>query len=452
HMWSNRSRPAFIGDCGSSHSTYVRWAGVPFLVHPPHRRKDIMETTLPSNTRALLARSHFPEEMAAFADWLTAEHYTPGSSHRHLTQLEQALPLLPQPSCSQERLHQAFAAVGSGVPSRPDRFRSTERLYGRFLTACGRLDMPGSDDPFAGLRAAYDDYLSRVRGLAASSRAYHRATVRDFLERSSSATQGLPALSAQDIAQYVALRSRQMSRASLQGTIGRLRGFLRYCHTYGHLARDLSVGIEAPRLYRDEMPPQALDWNLVLQLLQSIDLDSKTGRRDHCILHLMACYGLRPSEVTSLRLDSIDWDASTVRVAQRKTRSDLLLPLMPETMQMLGDYLDRIRRAQGDAHPQLFLRVRCPDGPMASGAITYIFETRVRQSGLPMGGHHVYRLRHTFAMRLLTLGVGVKAIGDLLGHRSIESTSVYLRLDTSMLQDVALEVPGTELQGGRHVQ
>ncbi|MFO7072004.1 tyrosine-type recombinase/integrase, partial [Pseudomonas aeruginosa] len=59
---------------------------------------------------------------------------------------------------------------------------------------------------------------------------------------------------------------------------------------------------------------------------------------------------------------------------------------------------------------------------------------------------------HTFAMRLLTLGVGVKAIGDLLGHRSIESTSVYLRLDTSMLQDVALEVPGTELQGGRHVQ
>jgi site-specific recombinase XerD len=44
-------------------------------------------------------------------------------------------------------------------------------------------------------------------------------------------------------------------------------------------------------------------------------------------------------------------------------------------------------------------------------------------------------------MRLLTQGVGIKAIGDLLGHHCIESTSVYLRLDIDMLQGVALEVP-----------
>jgi site-specific recombinase XerD len=52
-----------------------------------------------------------------------------------------------------------------------------------------------------------------------------------------------------------------------------------------------------------------------------------------------------------------------------------------------------------------------------------------------------YRLRHTFAMRLLTRGVGVKAIGDLLGHHSLDSTCAYLRLDIDMLRGVALEVP-----------
>jgi integrase/recombinase XerD len=54
-------------------------------------------------------------------------------------------------------------------------------------------------------------------------------------------------------------------------------------------------------------------------------------------------------------------------------------------------------------------------------------------------------------MRLLARGVGVKAIGDLLGHRSLESTCAYLRLDTEMLRRVALEVPSAARRSGeRH--
>ncbi len=45
-------------------------------------------------------------------------------------------------------------------------------------------------------------------------------------------------------------------------------------------------------------------------------------------------------------------------------------------------------------------------------------------------------------MRLLGRGVGVKTIGDLLGHHSLESTCVYLRIETDMLRTVALPVPG----------
>ncbi|MES1265529.1 MAG: tyrosine-type recombinase/integrase, partial [Variovorax sp.] len=97
---------------------------------------------------------------------------------------------------------------------------------------------------------------------------------------------------------------------------------------------------------------------------------------------------------------------------------------------------------------ELFLRVRCPSGPLERYAIGDIFEMRARLAGLATCGHHVYRLRHTFAMRLLTRGVGVKAIGDLLGHRSLESTCNYLRLDIDALRGVALDVPN--LQGGHH--
>jgi site-specific recombinase XerD len=71
----------------------------------------------------------------------------------------------------------------------------------------------------------------------------------------------------------------------------------------------------------------------------------------------------------------------------------------------------------------------------------------MQEAKLPDHLKNVYRLRHTLAMRLLTRGVGIKAIGDVLGHRSFYGTSAYLRLDMGMLRDVALDVPTA---GGQH--
>jgi site-specific recombinase XerD len=65
-----------------------------------------------------------------------------------------------------------------------------------------------------------------------------------------------------------------------------------------------------------------------------------------------------------------------------------------------------------------------------------------------VGSHNVYSLRHSFAMRLLSRGVGIKAIGDVLGHRDLQSTRSYLRLDVHSLRDVALPVPRRRSDGG----
>ena len=78
---------------------------------------------------------------------------------------------------------------------------------------------------------------------------------------------------------------------------------------------------------------------------------------------------------------------------------------------------------------------------MRNYAVVDIYEKRARLSGLPLAATSSYCLRHAFAMRLLRRGVGIKAIGDLLGHHSLEATCVYLRVDTDMLREVALPVP-----------
>lgn len=404
-------------------------------------------------TRKLLERSAFPQELAEFAEWLKAKYYAPLPIDHHLRRLEFTLARLPRANQSSiytaAQLGRAFRARHK--PGGPlNGYLGTLRAYQRFLLERGRLRVARPKDRFAELSRQYEHYLLDVRGLALSTRRHHALVVADLLARALKPRQQLRSLTRADIERFIALRSREISRHSLQHDVAYVRAFLRYCHDRGQVDAGLD-SIDTPRIYRGELPPRALPWKEVQALLASIDRQSKAGWRDYCILHLIAHYGLRPSEVVGLKLDSIDWGAGLVHVHQRKTRSDLILPLAAPTLQILRRYLKHERECQGRVHSELFLRARCPSGPLERTAIGDLFEKRCREAKLWFNGHHVYRLRHSLAMRLLTRGVGVKAIGDVLGHRSLEGTCAYLRLDTTMLRDVALAVPRVRPHAGaRH--
>jgi site-specific recombinase XerD len=326
--------------------------------------------------------------------------------------------------------------------------RATQRAYQRFLMSRGRLQAAAVEDPCAPLLHGYRHYLSDQRGLCRETLEHHARTVIEFLHEARSADRDLAALTHEDVERYLALKSKSVTRHYLQHVVAHLRSFLRYCHERGEIELPLSV-IDTPRAFHDELPPRAIAWPVVQALLRSIDRSSRSGWRDYAILHLLAHYGLRPCEVVALRLDSVDWQAKTLAVDQRKTQTALILPLHKETLSVLQHYLAHGRPAS--AEPELFLRARCPAGAIERYAVGDIFDKRAAESGLSLDGYSAYCLRHSFAMRLLNRGVGVKAIGDVLGHRSLTSTMGYLRLDTDTLRAVALPVPQVRGSGGRHV-
>jgi site-specific recombinase XerD len=392
------------------------------------------------------------QEVIRFAEWLETERYSAFLVDQHVRRLLFVLPRLSRDGrfrvYRNGELDQAFGRECS-PQSRLRRFAATRRAYQRFLRSNGRLLPNKTTDRFAALRCRYDQYLVELRGLSISAREHNNATVADFLSRAMAPGEALRTLSHASVERFITLRSKEVSRHSMQHVIAHLRSFLRYCHDQGETRQRLDA-IDTPRTYRGELPPRAFRWSEVQALLRSVDLKSKAGRRDYTILHLLAHYGLRPKEIVTLRLDSIDWRAKTLRVEQSKTRSVLVLPLASQTISILRQYLDRNRGWQTEPHPHLFLRVRCPSGPLERFAISDIFEKRTREGACGFASHNVYGLRHTFALQLLKRGVGIKAIGDVLGHRSLECTSVYLRLDVDALRDVAIEVPRVQSRGGRY--
>jgi integrase/recombinase XerD len=398
--------------------------------------------------RYLYEQSRFAVELEAFACWLTGQGHLRHPARGHLYRTKQALDRLnrvqPGGPFNEQDLQEVFVVPGPSAYL----YSCTRRVFIRFLAATGRLASVEPVDALDLLLGRYHEYLSEVRGFSAQTIQHHESTVRDFLSQGLSQDRGLSGLVAADIEAFIKLRSQKNTRQSLQHVIAYLRAFLRYCGERGETAPGLDV-IDTPRVYRGELPPRALDWTLVQKLIASIRGRSRRDRRDCAILHLMAYYGLRPSEVASLQLDSIDWDARTLRVEQRKTRSVLLLPLGTRTVGILRRYVVKGRPISD--FPNLFLRVRSPIRPLKNYGVIDVFNYRAAKSGLPLGGVSSYALRHSFAMRLLRRGVGIKTIGDLLGHRCLEATSAYLRIDSDMLRPVALPVPKLTIErGGRH--
>ncbi len=217
--------------------------------------------------------------------------------------------------------------------------------------------------------------------------------------------------------------------------------YLKERHAQGALVRPLHLQIDTPRVYRGERLPRALPWAQVQTFIQSIDCSEPFGRRDFTLLYLAAAYGLRSKELVHLTLDDIDWVGGVLHIRQTKTRQTLQLPLTDEAAKVLIDYLRKARPKS--SRRELFMRMRAPFIPLHPASVGDVLHHRLGCSGLdlPLFGMHV--LRHSFATRLMQQGVSIKAIGDTLGHRDIESTSVYLRLDVDDLRGVALPAPPT---------
>ena len=200
--------------------------------------------------------------------------------------------------------------------------------------------------------------------------------------------------------------------------------------------------VKGPRIYQNEAIPSAVSEKEIWAVLQATRCDrTAVGLRDYAILMLLWKYGLRAREIAQLRLDDIDWRRGQVQVRHCKTGAESILPLLALVGEAILDYLQH-GRPKTDLR-QVFLAKNPPLRAFAGGSpISTMVQHRFRRAGIhPAGKRGSHTFRHAVAIDLLRKGTSVKTIADILGHRRIQSTGVYLKLATSDLRAVGLEVP-----------
>jgi site-specific recombinase XerD len=290
----------------------------------------------------------------------------------------------------------------------------------------------------------YGRWLVELQGFSAATLRKNGDAAREFLRwlAGRSDRMSLQRLSVSDLDDYLAWRMPGLRRATRHGVANCLRSFLRYLYSAGAVPKDLSGAVSGPILYKFDEIPRAFSEEQVEALLHITRRDrTPIGLRDHAILLLLATYGLRAGEVVRLRLDDIDWRGERFRVRQSKTGVESFLPLVSPVSDALLDYLQH-GRPESKAR-EVFLRAVAPYCPFPWGGSLYtIIDRRLREAGIEVKGRRgTHAFRFARARSLMRAQIPLKAIGDLLGHRSAESTQIYLRLVTDDLRAISLELP-----------
>lgn len=344
-------------------------------------------------------------------------------------------------------IEQIRAAAVRWVGSQPYAHNMTDCRYGRmrfisdakqWLGFLGRLQVPEVPPrPYAYLVEEFAEYMRRDRGLSrhtVRTRCWHLG---QFLERLWQQHRSLSDISIRDIDSAIARKGEQdaYARTSIAHYATTLRVFFRYAEQRGWCARGLAAAIVSPRLFADEGLPKGPSWDDVQRLLSSTEGDQPKNIRDRALIMLFALYGMRVGDVRALRLEDLNWEQELICVTRPKSRRQQSYPLSYTVGEAILRYLRKVRPAAPCR--EVFLTLKAPVRPLGSGALYDLVSDRWQALDVPLIHHGPHSLRHACAGRLLAEGFSMKAIGDHLGHRKLDTTRVYAKVDLAGLRQVA---------------
>jgi site-specific recombinase XerD len=292
----------------------------------------------------------------------------------------------------------------------------------------------------AALRRRYANHLEKERGLAAVTVAGYWPFIRRLVvERFGDGPIAVRELTPDDVARFLLRHARSGSPKVARLMATALRSFFRFLFQHGQTGSDLARAIPAVPEWRLAEVPKYLEPEEVERVVRACQRDTAVARRDHAIILLLARLGLRASEVIALELDDVDWRAGVLTV-RGKGRSHDRLPLPADVGEALASYL-RHHRPPCTTR-RLFIRAKAPHRGFANpSSLSTIVARTLRRAGLRPESTGAHVLRHSLATGMLRSGASLDEIGEVLRHRTPETTEIYAKVDVRGLRSLALPWP-----------
>lgn len=332
------------------------------------------------------------------------------------------------------------------MDDRPSKTRSGQR---KRQAAAQTVEVDACSPAFLQSLDRFRVYLNVECGLSPRTlEAYQRDLLRfgDFLQR-----QGVDAwerLNSTLIQRYlIELSSHGYRESTLARHVTTVRVWLRWLHHTRQVEHDLTTMLEMPK--RWQRLPVTLNLDRTVELITSPELEKSLGPRDRAMLEMFYACGLRVSELCGLRMRDVQLAAGYVRCLGKGNR-ERVVPIGQQARDALAAYLEHERPkllnvAARKGRVALPLSQRAAaDLPLfmsrSGGAIerTAVWRMVRREAGRRgiTGKVSPHTLRHSFATHLLEGGADLRAVQELLGHASINTTEIYTHVQTKHLKEI----------------
>ena len=229
-------------------------------------------------------------------------------------------------------------------------------------------------------------------------------------------------------------------------TVVCIRQYLIYLEKNNLLNHTLSIFIPRIAKRRNSTFAHAFTKQETQALLQSIGCDNSKERRDYAMLLLAARLGFRSSDIVNLKFENINWEKSEISIIQQKTKKVLTLPLLNDVGEAIINYIKNGRPNVQDSH--IFIRENKPYTSISSGSLFTIVDGYLKRANIKVPANHrhgPHALRHSLATLLLEDNIPITTIKEILAHKSVETTKIYLKIAEKQLLKCALDVPLVEI-------
>lgn len=176
----------------------------------------------------------------------------------------------------------------------------------------------------------------------------------------------------------------------------------------------------------------------ISKLLKSIKTKDYDGKLNYALISLIVYYGLRQKDVINLKTKDIDWKNNVIIVNQSKNNYINVLPIIDDIKYPLLDYINVKKNKKSD-----FLFLNQNNEQINEKYIYNVINKYLILANININNrrHGAHSLRHSLGTSMINDNDNIYTISKILGHKNINDTKIYTKLDFTKLKKISLEVP-----------
>lgn len=268
----------------------------------------------------------------------------------------------------------------------------------------------------------FQDYLLNVRRYSSNTVSSYSFDICDFTKFIRGLGKIFKDIKVDDVKSWILdLTERQIGKRSIKRKMSSLKSFYAWMYLQKKVDSDPFEYVHSPKATH-ALPDFFSEKEIDSLLAANEKRNDKLKDRDQALLMLMLASGLRASEVVNLTFNQVDFGNRIMKVSG-KGNKDRLVPFTNSAKESMLNYINGLRKDLLKEDTK-YIFLNSQGNKMTVRGLEYILDEIEAKTGL-YGKIHPHMLRHSFATKMLNRGADLRTIQELLGHSSIETTSIY---------------------------